>query len=61
MKTDLTETECEVVVWVHLVREKFQWRALMKMIMSLLDTQKAGFLDKLSDYQLLKKDSATWS
>jgi hypothetical protein len=34
-KTDLRETGCEGVVWIHLAQERNWWQALVSMVMNL--------------------------
>jgi hypothetical protein len=42
--------------WIHQAHNRNQWRTLVKTI-----DVKGGEFDYLSNYLLLKKDSATWS
>jgi hypothetical protein len=58
----------EGVDWIHLVRGKDQWQALMSKIMNLQVPKKKNEKEKekkllyyLSDYQLLKNNSAPGS
>jgi hypothetical protein len=50
------------VDWMHLANDKDQWRALVNTVMNFSGYIKCSkFLDYLTDYQLLKKDSASWN
>jgi hypothetical protein len=51
------ETGREGVDWMHLAQDSDQWRAVVNMC----PIKGGEFLDQLSDYQLLKKDSAIYS
>jgi hypothetical protein len=44
------------VDWIHLTQDRDQWRAVVNSVMQ----QKAYISRPASDYQLLKKDSASW-
>jgi hypothetical protein len=49
------------VKWINLAQDKYRWQVLAKTVMDLRVHKRLEFLDCLSDYQLLVKDSATWS
>jgi hypothetical protein len=50
------------VDWINLVQGRDRWQAVVNTVIEPLDSTKCGeFLDLLSDYQLLKKDSNPWS
>jgi hypothetical protein len=45
-------------VWIQLAYDRVKWMALVKTLMKLLHLYEVGnFLDQLSDYQHLNKDS----
>jgi len=35
IRTDLTETGCEGVDWMHLAQQRYQWRTLVSTIINL--------------------------
>jgi hypothetical protein len=49
---DLREIAIDGVNWIQLAQDMVQWRTFVNT---------AGFLDKLSDYQLFKEYPAPWS
>jgi hypothetical protein len=57
---DLTGIGRERVDVIHLALDTVQWRAVVKTVMK-ISIKCVEFLDLLSDYQLLKKDSVPWS
>jgi hypothetical protein len=66
IKMDLGEIGAGVVDWIYLVQDREQWRALVNIVMNYLyeplDSIKCSeILEWLSNWWLLKKDSAPWS
>jgi hypothetical protein len=55
IKMDLKEIQCQVVDWIQLAQDKFQWRTLVSMVMNPWGPRNQGFIEWLSDYQLLNK------
>jgi hypothetical protein len=56
---DVKEIEWEGEKWIHLAQDRDQWRSLVKTVINFFGIYTSReFLDKLSDYWLLKKDSA---
>jgi hypothetical protein len=51
---DLMEVGPEVVDWIHLAQERGEWQVLVNTAMNF----RVRILNKLSDYQLLNKNSA---
>jgi hypothetical protein len=48
--------------WINLAQDRDQWQAFVNMIMNLFGSLKGReFLDKLNNYQLLKKGPALCS
>jgi hypothetical protein len=52
----ISKKHCENVDWIHLVQSRDQWRALVNTVIKL---QSLLTDEEPSNYQLLKKDSAS--
>jgi hypothetical protein len=62
IKMDLVEPGWCCMGWIYLVQDRDQWRALLNTGMNLSCSIKYWeILEQLSDWWLLKKDSAPWS
>jgi hypothetical protein len=59
-KMDLTNIMWEGVDWLHLSQDRNWWQALVNTVMN-IQFHKSHGISCLSDYQLLKKDSTSWS
>jgi hypothetical protein len=52
----------EGVNWIFLAQNRDKWRALTDTVNELSGSIRGGkFPDEMSDYQILKKDSASWT
>jgi hypothetical protein len=58
IKMNLKDIGWSSLNWIHLAQDKVQWRALVNTIMTLVTLNVGKFL---SNWWLLKKDSASWS
>jgi hypothetical protein len=54
IKLDLREIGINGANWIWLAQDRVQWWAFVNMVMNLRVPQRKLFIDKLSDYQLLK-------
>jgi hypothetical protein len=58
INTDIRKTGYEDVDWIHLVKGRVQWRALVNTVMNIGGFITGGEISQqLSHYNLLKKDS----
>jgi hypothetical protein len=57
---DLKETNVNNVGWIHVDQNKSQWRALVNTVRHFGSTKCCELLEKLSNYQFLRKDSAPY-
>jgi hypothetical protein len=53
------ETECEDVDWIHLVKDRDVWQALVNMVMNLWVPENKEHFDKLNNNHLLMEDSGS--
>jgi hypothetical protein len=54
---DLEEIRCEGVDRIHLSQGTIQWQAVVSTVMNFRIKWRTEFLDQLSNYEFLKKDS----
>jgi hypothetical protein len=48
-----------VVDWIHLVQDRVQWRGIVNINALSSSVKREKFIEFLSDYRLLKKDSSS--
>jgi hypothetical protein len=62
IKMDFREIGWDGMDWIDLAQDRDHWRAVVNTVMNLLGSIKCWeFLEWLSDWRLLNRDSAPWT